>query len=125
MDVPGKMDDSLSRLTSYLSRSFAGGNGTGTVICQTMRGLLDAKVTHLFSLLLLGILALLCGCDGRQIRPQRRSRPRMLGIDTGNAEADREAEMWLMALIGVLVAAVPIALLSPSLGFRKDHINSS
>ena len=43
----------------------------------------------------------------------------MLGIDTGNAEADREAEMWLMALIGVLVAAVPIALLSPSLGFRK------
>ena len=91
-----------------------------------MRGLLDAKVTHLFSLLLLlGILALLCGCDGRQIRPQRRTRPRMLGIDTGNAEADREAEMWLMALIGVLVAAVPIALLSPSLGFRKDHRNSS
>ena len=43
----------------------------------------------------------------------------MLGIDTGNVEADREAEMWLMALIGVLVAAVPIALLSPSLGFRK------
>ena len=43
----------------------------------------------------------------------------MLGIETGNAEADREAEMWLMALIGVLVAAVPVALLSPSLGFRK------
>ena len=43
----------------------------------------------------------------------------MLGIDTGNAEADREAEMWLMALIGVLVAAVPIALLSPSLGFKR------
>ena len=111
-------------LPSYLSRcSFAGGNGTGAVICQTMRGLLNAKVTHLFSLLLLlGILALcLCGSDGRQIRPQRRRprMPRMLGIDTGNAEADREAEMWLMALIGVLVAAVPIALLSPSLGFRK------
>lgn len=43
----------------------------------------------------------------------------MLGIETGNAEADREAEMWLMALIGVLVAAVPVALLSPSLGFRR------
>ena len=43
----------------------------------------------------------------------------MLGIDTGNAEADREAEMWLMALIGILVAAVPIAVLSPSLGFKR------
>ena len=86
-----------------------------------MNAVLNVKVTHLFTLLLL--LAILapppCGCDGRQVR---RRRPRgMLGIDTGNAEADREAEMWLMALIGILVAAVPIALLSPSLGFRKER----
>ena len=72
---------------------------------------LNVKVT----LLLCGILLAFSGCDGRQIRRQ----PRMLGIDTGNAEADREAEMWLMALIGVLVAAVPVALLSPSLGFKR------
>jgi hypothetical protein len=43
----------------------------------------------------------------------------MLGLDTGNPEADREAEMWLMGLLGVLIAAIPVALLSPSLGFRK------
>ena len=73
---------------------------------------LNVKVTLL---LLSGILLAFSGCDGRQIRRQ----PRMLGIDTGNAEADREAEMWLMALIGVLVAAVPVALLSPSLGFKR------
>ena len=87
-----------------------------------MNAVLNVKVTHLFTLLLL--LAILapppCGCDGRQVQQRR---PRMLGIDTGNAEADREAEMWLMALIGVLVVAVPIALLSPSLGFRKEHQN--
>ena len=77
-----------------------------------MPGLLNVKVTLL---LLCGILLSFSGCDGRQIRRQ----PRMLGIDTGNAEADREAEMWLMALIGVLVAAVPVALLSPSLGFKR------
>ena len=87
-----------------------------------MLGPLHAKVTHLFTLLL-AILAVVC-CDGRQVARIkgeifRHGRPRMLGIDTGNVEADREAEMWLMALIGVLVAAVPIALLSPSLGFRK------
>ncbi len=44
---------------------------------------------------------------------------RMLGVDTGNPAADYEAEMWLMGLIGVLVAAIPIAVLSPSLGFKK------
>ena len=79
---------------------------------HTMPVSLDVKVTLL---LLCGILLSFSGCDGRQIRRQ----PRMLGIDTGNAEADREAEMWLMALIGVLVAAVPVALLSPSLGFKR------
>jgi hypothetical protein len=41
---------------------------------------------------------------------------RMLGINTGNPEADSEAGMWLMALIGTLAAAVPVAFLSPSLG---------
>ena len=35
--------------------------------------------------------------------------------------------MWLMGLIGVLAAAVPVAFVSPSLGFKKrkkrfDHI---
>ena len=43
----------------------------------------------------------------------------MFGLDTGNPEADFEAEMWLMGLIGVLVAAIPIAVLTPSLGFRR------
>ena len=41
---------------------------------------------------------------------------RMLGINTGNPEADSEAGMWLMALIGTLAAAVPVAFLSPGLG---------
>lgn len=83
-----------------------------------MPGLLHAKVKHLFLLFSLLLLAILC--DGQQVlRRRHQHRPRMLGIETGNAEADREAEMWLMALIGVLVAAVPVALLSPSLGFRK------
>jgi hypothetical protein len=39
-----------------------------------------------------------------------------MGINTGNPEADSEAGMWLMALIGTLAAAVPVAFLSPSLG---------
>ena len=42
--------------------------------------------------------------------------PRMMGINTGNPAADSEAGMWLMALIGTLAAAVPVAFLSPSLG---------
>ena len=49
----------------------------------------------------------------------------MMGINTGNPEADSEAGMWLMALIGTLAAAVPVAFLSPSLGklvkFTCDH----
>ena len=32
--------------------------------------------------------------------------------------------MWLMALIGTLAAAVPVAFLNPSLGFKKRSINS-
>jgi hypothetical protein len=43
----------------------------------------------------------------------------MLGLDTGNPEADAEAEMWIMGLIGVLAAAIPVAFLNPSLGFRR------
>jgi len=46
--------------------------------------------------------------------------PRMsIGLDTGNPAADHEASMWLMALIGTLAAAIPVAFLSPSLGFKK------
>jgi len=46
--------------------------------------------------------------------------PRMdIGLDTGNPAADHEATMWLMALIGTLAAAIPVAFLSPSLGFKK------
>ena len=83
-----------------------------------MRGLLSLPVSRVTLLFLLAsFLASIARCNGREI--ERRRRPRILGIDTGNAEADREAEMWLMALIGVLVAAVPIAVLSPSLGFRR------
>merc|ERR1719167_210805 len=45
--------------------------------------------------------------------------PRMLGLDTGNPAADFEAEMWIAALIGTLTAAIPVAFLNPSLGFRR------
>jgi len=47
------------------------------------------------------------------------SEARMLGLDTGNPEADAEAEMWIAGLLGTLAAAIPVALLNPSLGFRK------
>ena len=50
-----------------------------------------------------------------------RSQPRMMGLDTGNDAADHEAGIWLMALIGVLAAAVPVAFLNPSLGFKKKR----
>ena len=45
--------------------------------------------------------------------------PRLLGLDTGNPAADHEAEMWIMGLIGTLAAAIPVAFLNPSLGFRR------
>ena len=48
---------------------------------------------------------------------------RMMGLDTGNSAADFEAGMWLMALIGTLAAAVPVAFLNPSLGFKKRSIS--
>ena len=58
-----------------------------------------------------------------------------MGFDTGNPEADFEAGMWTAALIGqcsncfyflcmftgTLMAAVPVALLNPSLGFRRKR----
>ena len=44
-----------------------------------------------------------------------------LGMDTGNPAADHEAEMWIAALIGTLMAVVPVALLNPSLGFRRKR----
>ena len=44
---------------------------------------------------------------------------RMFGIDTGNSDTDQEAGMWLFALLGTLAAAVPVAFLSPNLGFKK------
>ena len=49
------------------------------------------------------------------------SQPRMMGLNTGNDAADHEAGIWLMALIGVLAAAVPVAFLNPSLGFKKKR----
>ena len=51
------------------------------------------------------------------------SEPRMMGLDTGNEAADFEAGMWLMALIGTLAAAVPVAFLNPSLGFKKRSLD--
>merc|ERR1712127_755384 len=50
---------------------------------------------------------------------------RMLGLDTGNPAADAEAEMWIMALIGTLAAAIPVAFLNPSLGFRRKRSEGS
>lgn len=54
-----------------------------------------------------------------------KSEPRMMGLDTGNEAADFEAGMWLMALIGTLAAAVPVAFLNPSLGFKKRSFNEN
>ena len=51
----------------------------------------------------------------------RSPQPRMMGLNTGNDAADHEAGIWLMALIGVLAAAVPVAFLNPSLGFKKKR----
>merc|ERR1711944_271335 len=51
--------------------------------------------------------------------PNNQNEARMMGLDTGNEAADFEAGMWLMALIGTLAAAVPVAFLNPSLGFKK------
>ena len=51
------------------------------------------------------------------------SEARMMGLNTGNEAADFEAGMWLMALIGTLAAAVPVAFLNPSLGFKKRSFN--
>lgn len=48
---------------------------------------------------------------------------RMFGLDTGNDAADFEAGVWLMALVGTLAAAVPVAFLNPSLGFKKRSLN--
>ena len=48
-----------------------------------------------------------------------------IGLDTGNPAADHEATMWLMALIGTLAAAIPVAFLSPSLGFKKRSADDS
>jgi hypothetical protein len=47
---------------------------------------------------------------------------RMMGLDTGNEAADFEAGVWLMALIATLAAAVPVAFLNPSLGFKKRSL---
>jgi len=46
---------------------------------------------------------------------------KMLGLDTGNPEADSEAEMWIMALIGAMAAAAPLAFLNPGLGFKRKR----
>ena len=46
---------------------------------------------------------------------------RMMGIDTGNPATDFEAGMWLMALVATLAAAVPVAFLSPDLGFKRKR----
>ena len=50
---------------------------------------------------------------------------RMMGIDTGDAGTDFEAGMWLMALLGTLAAAVPVAFLSPNLGFKKRSVDEN
>ena len=50
---------------------------------------------------------------------------RMFGIDTGNSDTDQEAGMWLFALLGTLAAAVPVAFLSPNLGFKKRSVSEN
>ena len=50
---------------------------------------------------------------------------RMMGIDTGNERTDFEAGMWLMTLLGTLAAAVPVAFLSPNLGFKKRSVDEN
>ena len=48
--------------------------------------------------------------------------PKMFGVDTGNPERDYEASVWLMAILGTLAAAVPVALIAPNLGFKKRSL---
>ena len=55
---------------------------------------------------------------GQNVAPNQ---GRMMGLDTGNEAADFEAGIWLMALVGALAAAVPVAFLNPSLGFKKKR----
>lgn len=55
--------------------------------------------------------------------PLNQDEGRMFGLDTGNDAADFEAGIWLMALVGTLAAAVPVAFLNPSLGFKKRSLN--
>ena len=50
---------------------------------------------------------------------------RMMGIDTGDERTDFEAGMWLLALLGTLAAAVPVAFLSPNLGFKKRSVDEN
>ena len=50
---------------------------------------------------------------------------KMMGIDTGDERTDFEAGMWLMALLGTLAAAVPVAFLSPNLGFKKRSVDEN
>ena len=47
------------------------------------------------------------------------SQGRMFGISTGDPSTDFEAGMWLMGLVATLAAAVPLAFLSPNLGFKR------
>ena len=62
---------------------------------------------------------------GAQKGNENTNRGRMFGIDTGNSDTDQEAGMWLFALLGTLAAAVPVAFLSPNLGFKKRSLNSN
>ena len=58
-------------------------------------------------------------------RQENSNKGRMFGIDTGNSDTDQEAGMWLFALLGTLAAAVPVAFLSPNLGFKKRSVNNN
>ena len=62
---------------------------------------------------------------GAEKRHENTNKGRMFGIDTGNSDTDQEAGMWLFALLGTLAAAVPVAFLSPNLGFKKRSLNSN
>merc|ERR1712050_49203 len=59
--------------------------------------------------------------DKEKQNAEKRESGRMMGLDTGNPAADFEAGMWIAALIGTLVSAIPVAFLSPSLGFKRKR----
>ena len=51
----------------------------------------------------------------------KRSEARFLGINIGDENTNFQAGMWLLGLVGVLAAALPVVFLDASLGYRRKR----